>query len=75
MILTPVESSNIAAIGHDPETNTMHVEFRGAMGANRLYEYRGVTAEQHQALVNAPSVGKHFHSHFKSRGYVGARIA
>jgi KTSC domain len=72
---TPVESSNIAAIGHDPATNTLHVEFKGCNGApNRLYEYRGISAAEHQSLINAPSIGYHFHAHVRLHNR-GTRIS
>jgi hypothetical protein len=59
----PVESSNVRSIGYYEPSRTMHVEFRDG----RVYEYSGVPPEAHQALVNAPSVGRHFHAHIKSR--------
>lgn len=61
--LTPVQSSNIEAIGHDPVTNELHVKFK--TGATHIYA--GVTAEQHDAMRDAESVGKHFHAHVKGK--------
>lgn len=62
--LTPVQSSQIEAIGHDPETNTLAVKFnRGS-----TYHYANVTAEQYQDFLNADSIGKHFGAHFKNNG-------
>jgi hypothetical protein len=57
--LVPVKSSNIKAVGHDPATNTLTVEF---IGGDR-YDYPGVTAEQHKALMAAPSIGQHLYRH------------
>ncbi len=54
-------SSNIAKIGHDGATLT--IEFKNG----GIYDYEGVTPEQHKALVNADSVGSHFHHHIKSK--------
>jgi hypothetical protein len=65
----PVDSSNVRSVGHDPETNRLHVEFKNGS----VYEYNGVPAHEHQALVNAPSVGSYLHQHIK--GYGGVRIA
>lgn len=61
--LTEVESGQVKAIGHDPATNTLAVQFK--FGAGAIYHYPNVTAEQHQAFVGAESIGKHFGSHIK----------
>jgi hypothetical protein len=63
MKLEPVQSSNIAAIGHDPEKNQLVVQFKS--GATHAYE--GVSAEDHAALIGAESVGKHFHANIRNR--------
>lgn len=55
--LTPVKSSNIAAVGHDPETQELHVKFH----SGAVHAYSGVSAEKHQALLAASSIGSHFH--------------
>jgi hypothetical protein len=65
--MEPVESSNIAAIGHDPATSTLRVEFKHG-GA---HEYDGVPAEAHQALMDSGSKGRHFHENI--RGYFPSR--
>jgi hypothetical protein len=51
----PVESSVIRSVGHDPDTQELHVEFVNG----RVYRYREVTPEQYRALVEAPSKGAH----------------
>jgi hypothetical protein len=56
MKLKPVSSSSINAIGYDPESRTLHVEF----ASGRTYTYRGVDPEEHDALINAKSIGAHF---------------
>lgn len=48
-----VTSSNIDAIGHDPDTNTLVVEFKG--GAR--YKYSPITEEAYIGFSNAPSQG------------------
>lgn len=63
IVLHPVESSQVKAIGHDPATNTLAVQFTHGLGS--IYHYPGVTAEQHQAFVGAKSIGKHFGQHIK----------
>lgn len=66
MTRTPVTSSAIASVGHDPATNTLEIEFRG--GA--VHQYPNVTADEHAALVGAPSLGKHFSTHLRGRDHV-----
>lgn len=63
MTLDPVESSNIKAIGHDPATNVLRVQFR----SGATHDYHGVTREQHQALIGADSIGGHFHRHIRQQ--------
>jgi hypothetical protein len=63
--LDPVpNSSNIAATGHDPDSNTLYVKFH----SGSVYSYPGVGAHEHAAMRAAPSVGKHFHQFIKHRG-------
>jgi hypothetical protein len=59
--MKPVKSSTISAIGHDPVSRTLHVEFhRGAK-----WTYADVGADEHAALVGAASIGSHFGKHIK----------
>lgn len=58
MEMKAVESSNIAAIGYDPETQQLGVRFKGTPGFR--YEYENVTEGTYRALVDDPSVGKTF---------------
>lgn len=58
-----VKSSNVAAIAHDPETNTLHVRFKNG----GTYAYQGVDAEKHAALMSADSVGSFLHAHIKGK--------
>lgn len=59
--LTPVKSSSIAAIGHDLEKQELHVQFH----SGATYVYSGVSAEKHQAFVDADSIGSHFQRHVR----------
>lgn len=61
MIMKPVSSSNIDSIGFDPETNTLRIKFK----SGGEYDYSGVSAEEHEAFISAPSIGKHFFSNIK----------
>lgn len=61
--LEPVESSNIEGVGYDPATKTLRIQFRGGC----TYDYANVPAEKHKALIDAESVGKHFHQHIRNK--------
>lgn len=61
MEMRRVESSNIKAVGYDPATKRLRVEF----GSGSTYEYSGVSATTHEGLVGAESVGKYFHRHVR----------
>ena len=65
----PVRSSNIKAVGHDPKTNTLDVEFH----SGAVHRYHGVTVDQHKEFMGAPSLGSYFHEHIKPLG--GDRVA
>jgi hypothetical protein len=54
--LTPVVSSQIAAIGHDAASNTLAVKF----SSGSTYHYSGVSAEDFAAFKDADSIGSHF---------------
>lgn len=64
--LHPVKSSNIAAIGHDPETNTLVVEFK----KGGKYAYSPVTEEGYLALSSASSIGKYFHGNIRNNSSI-----
>lgn len=59
-------SSNIAALGHDPKSQTLAVQFQGS-NLPRVYHYDGVSTADHLAMLAAPSVGSHFVAHIKGR--------
>jgi hypothetical protein len=63
MMMQPVESSNVAAVGYDPQTKEMAVRFK----SGSTYVYSGVSPEEHEALLSADSVGRHFNAQFRSR--------
>jgi hypothetical protein len=64
MTLEPVQSSNIKAIGYEPATSTLAVQFH----SGTTHEYAGVTPAEHAAFMAAPSKGKHFHKHIRAKG-------
>jgi len=51
--MTPVDSSNVAAIGYDESAEEIHVEFLNG----RTYRYLGANPETYEELQSAPSVG------------------
>jgi hypothetical protein len=59
----PVESSMFRSIGYDPQTQTLEVEYNNGF----VEQHSGVSPADYEALINAPSIGKHFHAHIKRR--------
>lgn len=55
-----VFSDSIAAIGHDPQTNELHVTWKGDK-KGRTSVYSGVPAALARQVSNAPSVGQALH--------------
>lgn len=58
-----VVSSNLKSIGHNPQTNELEVEF--ANGA--IHTYTDVNVDEHKALLNAKSIGSHFHNNVRHK--------
>ncbi len=65
--LTPVQSSQIHAIGHDAATQTLAIQFKAKAGPGSVYHYAGVSADVHHAFATAPSIGVFFGSHIKGK--------
>ena len=61
--LTPVESSNIAAIGYDD--NNLKLTVRFTNGAT--YDYADVPVEVGQNFFEAESIGKYFFANIRAR--------
>jgi hypothetical protein len=61
--LKPVDSNKVKAIGYCPVTKTLAVAFSTG---SAVYHYPDVTPEQHEAFVNAESIGRHFGQHFQA---------
>lgn len=66
----PVESSNIASEGYDPDTLTLELTFK----SGQTYRYVGVTPERYQAFRGAESKGKHFHQYIKGKYETSWRV-
>jgi hypothetical protein len=67
MEMKEVKSSQIRAIGYDPETETLAVEFlpKGKWPASE-YHYSFVNSDTYYALMTAESIGKYFADNIKS---------
>lgn len=65
--LAPVESSQIEAIGHDPVTKTLVIEFKRRPGdaQGSIYRYANVSGALFADLRDAKSVGTFFYKHIK----------
>ena len=61
--MTPVTSSQVKAIGHDPATNTLTVQFH----TGSTYTYDGVDAKTYDAMLNAKSIGKFLGAEIKGK--------
>lgn len=62
MALTPVKSSNIAAIDYEPDHRVLTVQFKGGS----THRYADVSPEKHRAMMAAASIGSHFHKHIRN---------
>lgn len=58
--LEPVESSQIHAIGHNPESNVLAIHFKSKSGPGSIYHYQNFGPEQFAAFKSAESIGSHF---------------
>jgi len=55
-----VTSSNVRSVGYDAEAKVLVVTYIGTGGKpDRAYEYHGVGRIEYDALMAAPSIGKH----------------
>jgi hypothetical protein len=63
MDMTPVVSSNIAAVGYDQTQNNLHIQFKGK---DTVYLYRGVPLELYEAMMSAESIGSFYARHIKN---------
>lgn len=60
--MIPVDSSNVAEVGYDINSQTVYVKFLN----QTLYIYKGVPEPEFENLKNAPSVGSYLHRNFKN---------
>ena len=60
-----VNSSNLRAVGYNPQTGTLTIQFRN----NRIYEYFNVPQHIFDGLLTAPSKGRYHHKYIKRYPY------
>jgi hypothetical protein len=66
--LTAVDSSQLRSVGHDPETNTLAIQFIGKPGEeDKVYHYYDFPAKAYEDLLAAESQGKHFYAYIKGK--------
>ena len=70
MRITAVESTTIATVGYDDALELLKVEFR----SHAIYEYFGVPASVHDALLGAQSKGGFFNRVIR-RGFRYCRVS
>jgi len=61
MKMTPVESSNLSAVGYDEKTQTMNVRFN----SGGLYAYYNEPEKTYRKLMDADSHGSYFNTFIK----------
>ncbi|MCR8633449.1 KTSC domain-containing protein [Paenibacillus radicis (ex Xue et al. 2023)] len=64
MELTPVISSNIAAVGYDNIQNILHIQFKGK---ETIYIYQGVPVGEFEAMMESESVGSYYARNIKNK--------
>ncbi|AJX62327.1 KTSC domain-containing protein [Burkholderia pseudomallei] len=63
--LREVESSQIHAIGHDAETQTLAIQFKSKAGAGSIYHYQNFNAAEFELFSSAESIGSYFGKYIK----------
>ena len=63
--MTPVSSSNIAAVGYDADSRELTIEFN----SGDVYIYDGIDPMSYESLMQAPSVGSFFYRFIRNRSF------
>ena len=63
MNVTAVESATLATVAYHDDRKLLQLEFRSRV----IYQYFGVPAAGHEALLQAPSKGRYFHRAIRGR--------
>lgn len=61
--MTPVESSNIAAVGYDAKTSMLRILFKRGIS----YQYSGVPRSTYMALRTSKSPGTYFRNYIEKQ--------
>jgi hypothetical protein len=61
-----VDSSTIASVGYDPLRQMLDLEFKRK---GDVYRYYGVSIQEHQELIHAPSIGAYVNQKLKPAGH------
>lgn len=64
MELTPVQSSNVAAVGYDATKQVLYIQFKNNA---KIYEHYGVPAETFAEMQTAASVGSFYARNIKGQ--------
>ncbi|MEX2462033.1 MAG: KTSC domain-containing protein [Paenibacillaceae bacterium] len=64
MQLTPVVSSNLAAVGYDNVQNVLHIQFKGN---EIVYQKHGVPLEVYELMMSADSIGSFYARNIKNQ--------
>lgn len=70
MIRNPVVSSNIAAVGYDPEKQMLEVEFING----GVYQYCNVPREVYDNFLSSGSMGRYFHDNIKKQEFTYSKV-
>jgi len=68
---TPVQSSDLASVGYDPQTATLEVEFLDSS----IYQYFSVPESVYNGLMNASSKGSYLDQFVKKAGYQYRKVS
>ena len=64
--LTPIESSQLESVAHDPTTNTLFIRFKSSP-EGVVYSYAEFPAEKFAEFMAAPSQGSFFYKNIKGK--------
>lgn len=65
-----VNSSNLASVGYDAQTQTLEIEFNHG----GVYQYYNVPKSIYDGLMNASSHGQYFDRNIKKAGYRYSKV-
>lgn len=63
--LTPVQSSQLHAVGFDPVTGTLAIQFKNSAGPSSVYHYSNFSQEAFDNFKSAESLGRYFGTNIK----------